>query len=192
MLAQRFNSLTFGMFRPGSAVFPHLRGKASEIRGLVPVMEDVCLYYMDTGVHLENLMLKGIQQSVLIDKILRRTSGSPTVEGRYLASFRTAISNYNAIIAELGRLLHHRGIALFHFTVKNHILEHIGRDASHLHPHLSWAFSSEDFMLSVRKTVQSSSAGSKPVHIQNVTMRKYMWGLTQSLLPQGRSLLSRA
>ena len=120
-------------------------------------------------------MLKGIQQSVLIDKILRRTSGSPTVEGRYLAS----------------RLLHHRGIALFHFTVKNHILEHIGLDASHLHPQLSWAFSSEDFMLSVRKMVQSSSAGSKSVHVQTVTMRKYMWGLTQAFLPHGRSLLSR-
>ena len=188
--SSRFNSLTFGMFRPGGAVFPHLRGKASEIRGLVPVMEDVCLYYLDTGVHLENLMLKGIQQSALIDKILRRTSGSPTVEGRHLASLRLAISNYNAIIAELGRLLHHRAIALFHYTVKNHVLEHIGVDAAHLHPQLSWAFASEDFMLSVRKMVQSSSSGSKPVHIQNVAMRKYMWSITQKLLPPGRSLMS--
>ena len=45
--SSRLKSLTFAMFRPGSAVFPHLRGKASEIRGLLPVREDVCLYYMD-------------------------------------------------------------------------------------------------------------------------------------------------
>ena len=107
-----------------------------------------------------------------------------------MVALRQACLVYNALIAELGRLLHAQAAAMFNYTIKNHILEHVALDAQKLHPMWSWTFASEDFMMVVRKLVQSVAPGSKPVHIQNKLLNKYMRRLELHLLPPDTSVMA--
>ena len=66
----QFGSLTLAMFRAGGSPFPCLKGKASEIRHLVPALERVSTMFLDRANPQEHLMIKGLQHSRAIDACL--------------------------------------------------------------------------------------------------------------------------
>ena len=106
--------------------------------------------------------------------------------GQMAQGFQKLINNFNRTVVQLGSHFHNlrsEQSRLFNFTVKNHILEHIGADAAVVNPALVWGYPSEDFLMKVRKMVQSSIHGSGPLRAQNVMMFKYAHGLQLELLP---------
>ena len=140
-------------------------------------------HLLDIEVRQEQLMVKALEQSVLVDKILMdiaHKSALSRAEGQVL---QRAASAFNQLVGALGAIFHPQGKALFNYTVKFHIMEHIALDSSELHPLLSSTFASEDFLQKVRDLVQHSSHGSSPVHIQNEVMNKFLRGLAMSLWP---------
>ena len=100
-------------------------------------------------------------------------------------AFQKLVNKYNTTIVQLGAHFHRHpsGMTrLFNLTVKNHILEHIGLDSGTLNPSIVWGYPSEDFLMKVRKLVQSSAHGASPMRIQRTVMHKYIHGLQMSIL----------
>ena len=67
----QFSVLTLNMIHRGSAPFPNLKGKASEVRHLVPALEKVAPLFLDKDDGIEALMIKGLQLSRGIDGCLK-------------------------------------------------------------------------------------------------------------------------
>ena len=100
--------------------------------------------------------------------------------------FQTLINNFNKIVVQLAQHIHHSTAGdsrLYNFTIKNHILEHLGIDASVLNPSLIWGYPSEDFLMRVRKLVQSSVHGSGPLRCQQQVLYKYSYALQMVMIP---------
>ena len=109
---------------------------------------------------------------------------APRFQGRVLALFKKAINQYNMAITELGLRLHRTPGStsrLFNFTVKNHCLEHVGEDACNLNPSWSWTFVGEDFLMKVRKLVQASAHGSRPMLVQRKVLGRYAQAMEMRL-----------
>ena len=70
----RFSCLTLSMIRAGKNPFPCLKGKAAEVKGLVPVLARVTRQYLN-DTDLERLMYKGLMQSMAIDQCLTENVG---------------------------------------------------------------------------------------------------------------------
>ena len=73
----QFSNITLNMFKAGQAPFPCLKGKASEVKHLVPVLERVCADYLETDIPEEKLMLRGLQQSRAIDACIHDSGRTP-------------------------------------------------------------------------------------------------------------------
>ena len=101
-------------------------------------------------------------------------------------SFQKLVNNFNTIVVQLGTHFHGRESQqsrLFNFTIKNHVMEHIAVDASKINPCLVWGYPSEDFLMRVRRLVQSSAHGPSPMRIQMNVMKKYGHAMHLELLP---------
>ena len=72
----RFSTLTLTMFRAGKHPFPCLKGKAGEIKSLIPVLVEVTRPYLVDS-DFEKLMYDGLLQSFAIDQCLAESGTSP-------------------------------------------------------------------------------------------------------------------
>ena len=73
----QFSTLTLSMFRAGQSPFPCLKGKAAEVKHLVPAMEVIGPQFLDRENPQELLMLKGLQQSRAIDACISEFADLP-------------------------------------------------------------------------------------------------------------------
>eukprot|EP00971_Amphidinium_carterae_P341682 6480621-Amphidinium_carterae.1 len=67
--SSQFNCITVQMIHSKDQPFPHLKGKAAEIKHLMPILAEYCTSVLGPAKH-EQLILKGLQQSEAIDAIL--------------------------------------------------------------------------------------------------------------------------
>ena len=72
----RFSCLTLTMFRAGKHPFPCLKGKAGEIKSLIPILVEVTRAYLVDS-DFEKLMYEGLLQSFAIDQCLAESGTSP-------------------------------------------------------------------------------------------------------------------
>ena len=73
----QFSVINLNMIRPGSSPFPCLRGKAAEIKHLIPALERVASQFLDKSHMTEGLMIKGLQMSRAIDGCLQEAGRAP-------------------------------------------------------------------------------------------------------------------
>ena len=66
----RFGSMTLSMFQAKKSPFPCLKGKASEVKHLMPALLVVCRDLLDTNVHIERVMVAALENSCAIDRCL--------------------------------------------------------------------------------------------------------------------------
>ena len=129
------------------------------------------------------MMLAAMDQSVAIDSILNHNRCHAILPPDQKNLLMTAIQNYNRLVQALGAFFHPQGIGLFNYTIKNHVMLHIGLDSDCLNPILGWSFGAEDFMQRVRHLVGASSHGSSAMHLQNNVMVKWVRGFELNLWP---------
>ena len=185
----RYNSMSLTMFRPGKAAFAHLKGKAAELKGLISVLLGVCRQgFLDATNREENLMLRALEQSLLIDSILNHNVAKVVLPHDQKMMLTNAVRSCNQLIGALGAHFHNLGHPIFNYTVKNHVLEHVALDSDRLNPVLTWTFSAEDFMLRIRHLVAASAHGSSPIHVQNVVLQKWLRGFELGLWPSMANL----
>ena len=72
--ATRFSCMSLSMFRAGKSPFPQLKGKAAEVKNLIPVLADILSNYLVDN-DFERLMHTGLMQSLAIDQCLAETKG---------------------------------------------------------------------------------------------------------------------
>ena len=81
------------MFRAGKKPFPALKGKAGEIKSLIPILVQVSKpYLMDNA--FEKLIYKGLLQSFAIDQCLAEAGTSPRSGGAWEQTSSTNITYF--------------------------------------------------------------------------------------------------
>ena len=155
-----------------------------EVKYFLPVFLAVCRDgVLEPDIHIENLMLKMMEQSALVDRILLENGHLPALPRFVGESLVRAVRALNQLVAAVGTSFHEKGVGLFNYTVKSHILDHLALDSMVMNPTWTWCFASEDFLQKLRTLVQASAHGSSPVHVQHVVMAKYLRGFALQLLP---------
>ena len=106
----RFTGLTLNMIRASKGVpFAHLKGKAAEVKALVPVLHEIAQHFLDATKREEHLMIEALGQSSLIDQIILHNKHLPCLPENQKNMLVRAASAYNQIIAALGDIFHPRG-----------------------------------------------------------------------------------
>ena len=169
----RYNEMKLSMIQ--GDIFPHLKGKASEIKHLIqPLLATFLEYHID-GDRVHALVKAGLEASLMIETILRESAG-PTVfklEEADWKDFSDSVLKYVAANAALSNVFHPMGVPLFHYTIKAHYLLHIGLMSKHLHPSLCSCYSGEDFMHKSKLIVAACCAGTKHHDVFPKTLEKF-------------------
>ena len=82
----QFTTISLNMIRPGQSPFPCIKGKAAEIRHLLPILETISPEFLDDNNVPESLMMKGWQLSRGIDSCLNVAGRAPRPENPNMPS----------------------------------------------------------------------------------------------------------
>ena len=172
----RFNNLTHNMIKGPSKKTPDLRGKAAQIRALIPVMIKIWSDKMDTGNQQHRDVLAGLVHSAEIDIVLKENKRRPSLPADAQVRLRTACFGFAAAQAALVTF-YHPEIPLHNVTAKTHYLMHIALIGAYINPALGACWQGEDMMRVVRTLVQASSCGSGPITAGKTSMDRYLAAL---------------
>ena len=87
--------------------------------------------------------------------------------------FRHLTWTYVRVFAALAKTYMERGQLLFDLTIKSHYMVHVMQQAQWLNPRLSWTFSGEDLMHTMKILAQSCVRGTKASKVAAKMLSKY-------------------
>ena len=157
--------------------FPRLKAKAANTRAFGRPLLQVWDKHYDRA-NLQHRQIKlGLELSVRIESLLDVEPDGHKMRADTAAEFSKAINDFLSILTALGNHYHPAGEQLFNFTIKNHMLLHIGGMAVFLHPKVAWCYSGECFMQIVKRIAVSCVTGSSPTSASNKATRKFLAGM---------------
>jgi len=177
----QFTNMKESMFRKANE-FPKLKGRAAEIRHLGRPLWHVFQAHMDNAQEVHRWVSLGLKYSVALEEILDAHPAASCLPADSGADFLETIYKFLAVLTALSTHCHGRGQLLFHFTIKNHFLLHVGMYCQYMSPRACWNYSGEDFMQRVRRIVGSCQRGTAPPLVCTKVMDKYIQGLGFVLL----------
>ena len=150
----RYTILKLTMFNTGPGGYPCLKGRAMEVRELMPAISALWRQGMTAGDVYHIAICEALTASCRMDSILsshRELAKLPPLIGieftcetfKYLQQ-QLLVHNYN-------------GDRLFNITFKAHCLAHCGIRGQTISPRLSWCYLGEDRMKLVRKIVHKKA-----------------------------------
>ena len=167
----RFQTITANMIQ-GRKKLPELRGKAAQIRSLLPTLARIWEKHMDANKDPHRDILDGLKASIEIDRLMNKHRTEPRMPLAARTAFRAACFRYVQTITAL--VTHyHPHTPLFNITTKAHILLHIGMIAAYINPALGAVWQGEDMMRVVRRLVAASSCGNTIVQCQRSSVERY-------------------
>ena len=166
--------------------FPKLKGKAAEVKHLVPALLHAWAFFMDDSSDRHNMILLGLQMSSRIDEILEASKGEFALKGDTLVQYQMAIFIFLNAQNALGTWYPDEGLKLFDITYKSHALGHSALQAEWINPVLSWCFKGEDFMQKVRKISTNCSKGTALHKVGQAVLEKWCTGMWFNLLPASK------
>ena len=86
-----------------------LRGKAAEIKDLVPVLATVAQEFLSPDLEYDRLVLKALQTSAYADQVLYEQKDKFYLAGVALEKLQASIAQYNTLLVELGLRSHPHG-----------------------------------------------------------------------------------
>ena len=170
----RLSRLTLNMVK--NEPFPRLSAKAMETRHLVPAVEHFARAWVGNPLvarfHLLLQLSHGLDELVFSNKTLVLSGEERTV-------LKVGIFKYNQALSTLSNYCIQRGLPFFNFTIKNHMMCHIGLQAfeSGVSPRLGFCFEGEDFMALVKRLCQGSNRGIESAKLTEKVIPKYLRGL---------------
>lgn len=165
------------MFQGGGKNFPVLKGKAAEIRGVLPAVTFVFTHHMDRTNTQHKQVKLALEAACEMEALLDDHKDSYTLPPGAADTFAKAANSLVLLQTALGNYFHARGILLFNFTIKSHYLLHLGMLCSHINPRAAWCYSGEDLMAKVKGIVQASTRGANATRIPAKVMEKYVRAL---------------
>jgi hypothetical protein len=190
--AHKYNNMRLSMFTnpedPTSSA-PELRGKAAEIKALVPALLAAWQHWMspDDPIHVQ--IETALMASVKVDELLEQSREEIALSGDVLLQYQHCVALFavlqNSLAWHFNGLL---GIPLFKVTVKTHYFMHSAFQAMYLNPRLSWCFAGEDFMKVVKIIALACASGASLHKAGEKVVQKYCWGLHLQLEDSGRMM----
>ena len=117
--------------------------KAAEIKDLMGVLVVVAPEFLDPDLQYDQLVLNALRSSRRFDLILTETKPDFVLDAETQRELDRVVLHYNTSIAELALRTHNRGLALWNYTIKSHVLYHVSSQGGRLHPCLVWNYSQE-------------------------------------------------
>ena len=145
------------MFQTGPGGYPKLRGKAGQVRDLLPAMLSVWNEGMVGPVSRMMQQVKyALEASVECDKILADHPDVPCLPPAAAKS----LFDHAALYAQLHSQLNNwGGTRVFNVTQKWHYLLHAALDARYINPRFTWCFQGEDYMAKMRQLMSTCARG---------------------------------
>ena len=158
----RYTTLLIGMFSNATNwrnKFPKLKGKAAEVKQLVPALLHAWGQIKDPLNDLHTAITLGLRASLKLDRILDEYSTEFMFPPDVALEFEAVAFVYLNHFSLLAERFNIDGDQLFDVTVKCHMLAHTAMRASELNPRRTWRYNGERFMLLMRRIVQASVRG---------------------------------
>ena len=171
--------------------FPRLKGKAAEIKHLVPALLWAWRKVMVAGddVHMQVEVL--LQCSAFMDECMDLHKDADVMPADVSEKFKQAGFALNACMNSLHSYYRDRGALsefLFNIVPKNHYLAHIALAAAYLNPRMAACYMGEDMMHQMRRLSAGCVKGNGPTKAGNKLVAWYAHGLSRLLSPSHGSL----
>ena len=163
------------------AKLPQMKGSGAEMKKLLVVVLDVFVSMMvsDNAQHRD--IKCALEHSIAIDEILDSNARRYTLLPADARALQTHCWEFAKRITSLIKYYHPLDINLFHFTIKTHLLLHIGLCSSYINPVLCACDQGEDMMKVVKRLLKSSADGCNMKQSVNKAMTKYVRGISFDL-----------
>ena len=171
----KFGSLKLTMFSTRSS--PKLKGKAAEVKDLVPVLHRVWLKFYDSNLETHRNIEIALRTSAHLDAILGANAGEfvlPPMDADDILATGLA---HLSVLWELRQHFATEEYPLFQLTQKGHYLMHCCILARELNPRLSWCYGGEDFMGKTRDLALSCARGASMWNVSHKMVMKYLIAL---------------
>lgn len=163
--------------------FPQLKGRAAEVRHLVPALAHVWHAAMDPArgdldFAAQTQIYQGLLHSATMDDILDQYPEDDVLPREAADEFIAASWGYaqcqNSVASFYNGTL---GLMVFDITIKTHYTLHCAMVARFLNPRKSWNYAGEDFMHKVKILMQSCVTGNTVTACIGKFSSKYAYAL---------------
>ena len=162
------------------AEYPVLSGKGAEMRHLVLILLTILIKYSRSVNRFEQHVLQVLNRlhsfCVALDF---------TLDGLFPFHLPTSVSQQ--LLTDVEALLKHwsllsrtsleRDLKLWHVVPKHHYFWHIGQEAAHLNPRMSWCYANEDFVGKLATVGLSTRHGQATAYRSKQLVEKYILGI---------------
>jgi len=177
----RYQNLKLSMFlnneKPHDTQ-PKLKGRAHEVKSLVPALAHVWEHRMDPGKPEHAAVLQGLHHSAKMDDILDAFPDVDSLPDGPAHDFSEASWGYAlcqcAVADHYNRL---EGMLIFDVTIKTHYMLHQALQAKWFNPRKIWNYAGEDFMHKCKTLLESCVRGTSAPQAQNKFADKYRYAL---------------
>ena len=176
----RFSELRLSMYVPKAGDFPCLKGNVQKLSIFAAALHHTFSTLMDEGdeVHkrIKFLLLSAATMEAILDEHRDCYILPPLAQEQ----FEKCTQVFNPLNAALR---HHFGSEqmLFHRTIKQHYVLHLGLISRYINPCFGLCYKGEDMFHRVRNSVCSNYHGVAPHLVVDKTMRTYAVGLSMHL-----------
>ena len=186
----RFTTITLPMFCDVSTPtshknkFPKLKGRAGEIRDLMPCLLDVWEQVVDLNITQHVQVKTLLQCSCHMEWIMDSHSTEDAWSKGVSTDFKQCGFAYNELMNSLCKFYGRRGLTsmkLFNIVPKNHYLAHICLMCAYMNPRLAWCYMGEDFMQKIRRLAGGCCRGNNAVNAGRKLMSNYRSGIAFEL-----------
>ena len=186
----RYNKITTSMFwgddlgdnlSSKKVKFPKLKGKAYEVKVLMPALVWLWDQYRVEGDAQHDEVALLLQCSVHMDTLLDTNELEDVLPPIDAHQFMHAGFSLNACMNSLMTYFGALGLALFNITPKNHYLAHIALSAKYFNPRRAWCYAGEDMMRHIRRMGGACARGSPPALVSVKMMEYYLHAVSFSI-----------
>ena len=178
--ASQFSTLGLSSFTDPKAPrgsYPRLKGRAAEVKGLVPVLAQVWKRYQSAESESDQLVDRLLGLQIRFQELLDEDATAMHLSEESAEGLCKVTDKLLSVYSKLAKQADENGALLWNVTPKFHMLYHFARKAAFLHPRRGACYQDEDFMGRVKGLVASSSHA-LPLHqVATTVLKKYRWAM---------------
>lgn len=180
-VAAQFSSLGLSSFlvdvKAPTTAYPRLKGRAAEIKWLVPVLQAIWERRKRPGNQIDQLVSIVLQEQLTFQALIDEDADMFQMEAESAKQLPKTVDRLLATYARLAFEANQQGELLWSMVPKHHMLWHFARKAWCLHPRRGACYSDEDFMGVVKRLVQGCTSATELHKVASTVLKKYRWGM---------------
>jgi hypothetical protein len=157
--------------------YPRLKGRAAEVKGLVPVLAQVWKRHQRTENETDRLVDQLLEQQMLFQELLDEDANAFHLSTESATELCKVTDKLLSLYSKLAHQADGEGALKWTMAPKHHMLWHLSRKASFMHPRRGACYQDEDFMGRVKALV-TSCTHALPLHaVATTVLKKYRWAM---------------